>query len=69
MNGLSFSNHDVAQLRHQEDMRRAAQHRLVREAHERRPAIGLIWKLFSRLALSEKTNPEMVGERTPRTAS
>ena len=68
MNGLNYPFQNVALERHDENLRRAAEYRLVREAQARGSSPGLIWRLFSRLALSEKTSQEVEGERTPRTA-
>lgn len=68
MNGLIPMYQMVTQAQHEERMRQAAEFRLVREARQHRPSLGLIWKLFSRLALSDGTTAEPAGASTPQTA-
>jgi hypothetical protein len=58
----------VARARHEEDLRRASEYRLVRESRSREASLGLVWKLFSRLALSDEPGSEPRKEQTPRPA-
>ena len=59
----------VARAQHEEDIRRAAEHRLVREAQPQVKSLGLIWKLFSRLAVSDGNSFEAVSDPAHTTAS
>jgi hypothetical protein len=59
----------VARVQHQDDIRRAAEHRLVREAQPQGKSLGLIWRLFSRLALSDEQSREAAAEPTTQSAS
>lgn len=59
----------VARAQHEEDIRRAAAHRLVREAQPQGKPLGLIWKLFSRLALSDEKSYDGVSEPKAQSAS
>lgn len=68
MNGLIPTYQIVTQAQLEERMRRAAEYRLAREARQHRPSLGLIWKLFGRLALSDGMNAEPAGAGTPQTA-
>lgn len=54
MIGLDPMYQVVTRARHEEDVRRAEEARLVREAKQGDRSLGLIWKLFSQLAVSER---------------
>ena len=68
MNGLIPTYQIVTQMQQEERIRQAAEFRLVREARLQRPTLGLIWKLFSRLALSDDVTAEPAGAGTPQAA-
>jgi hypothetical protein len=59
----------VARAQHEEDMRRAAEYRLVREAQPQRKPLGLIWKLFGLLAVTDEKSFEAISEPSAQTAA
>lgn len=69
MNGVNLNHELTARAIHQEDMNRAAERRQVREAKQAGRGIGMIWKLFSRLALSDHGTLESAADPNPRAAA
>jgi len=69
MNSFDSSYLVVTRVQHEEDMRRAAESRLVREARTRDASLGLIWKFFSRLALTDEPSREVVVEPNPQSVA
>jgi len=69
MNSFDSTYLVVTRVQHEEDMRRAAESRLVREARSRDVSLGLIWKFFGRLALTDEPSREVVVEPNPQTAA
>jgi hypothetical protein len=59
----------LARAQHEEDIRRAAEHRLVREANAQGKSLGLIWRIFSRLALSDEAAAESGTQPNPQSAA
>ena len=69
MFGQNSTYEIVARAQHEEDMRRAAEHRLVREAKTQGKSLGLIWKLFGLLAVSDEKSFEAASESKTQSAS
>lgn len=67
--GLDSTHGLVARSRHEEDVRRAAERRLARDAQAPKRSLGLIWSLFSRLALSDEPGHEPTSDPSPQPAS
>ena len=69
MYGLDSNYLVVTRVQHEQDVRRAAEFRMVREHNAGKRSVGLIWKLFSLLAVSESEVRETPAERTPQPAA
>ncbi len=69
MIGLDPMYQVVTRAQHEEDVRRAETFRMVREARVSNPSLGLIWRVFSRLAVSEREPREIAREQAARPAA
>lgn len=69
MNGLNPMYDTVTRHQHEQDMRRASEFRLIRDARRRNGSIGLFAKIASRFTGSNEATVECAHERTARTVN
>ena len=69
MYGLDSNYLVVTRVQHEQDVRRAAEFRMVREHNASKRSVGFIWKLFSLLAVNESEVRNTPVEQTPQPAA
>jgi hypothetical protein len=69
MNGVNPMYDTVTRVQHQEDIRRAAKFRLIKDARRRTGSIGFVSKILGRFTGSDEAVVDCAPECNPRTAS